>query len=107
MLTKRPGLNKSAGAQARRIYAWLDGTVGSGVVQVGNTSDEPVYNVVVYMVYMDGAKPGTGEESERDLRETLQSLRGIEHLTGNLIDNALVHPAKQSRAIVQVLPHGT
>jgi hypothetical protein len=46
-------------AQARRVYAWLDKAVGAGVVRLGNMSDEPVYTVVVYIVHMDGEKPGT------------------------------------------------
>jgi hypothetical protein len=59
------------------------------------------------MVYMDGDKPGTGEESEYHLQDTLRSLQSITNLVGNIIENAAVHPTKQFRAIIQVLPHGT
>jgi hypothetical protein len=107
IIDKQVQLEQERRAQARRVFAWLDGAVGSGVVRVGNTSDEPVYNVVVYMVFMDGDKPGTGEEAQYFLEETLRGLESIVQFTGNLIENAAVHPTKQFRAIIQLLPHGT
>jgi hypothetical protein len=58
------------------------------------------------MVFMDGDKPGTGEESQYHLERTVESLKNIKHLVGNIIENAAVHPTKQFRAIVQTLPHG-
>ncbi|MDA2893055.1 hypothetical protein PDG61_19190 [Mycolicibacterium sp. BiH015] len=100
-------------AQARRVSAWFDGSDPSlvGFVRVSNTSDEPVSCVVVYEVYMDGGdRPGSGEESERDIQDTLRSIKDMEgrgYLPPNTAENALTPPAKQSRAILQTLPPGT
>lgn len=100
-------------AQARRVSAWFDGSNPAlvGFVRVSNTSSEPVSCVVVYEVYMDGGdRPGSGEESERDLQELLSSLKSMEqsgHLEPNTAENALVHPAKQMRAVLQTLPPGS
>ncbi|WP_301146295.1 hypothetical protein [Mycobacterium simiae] len=92
-------------AQARRVYAWLHNRFGTGVVRLGNMSDEPVYRVVVYIVYYkDGERIGTGEEVEADLRQLLRSLASI--LPG-VAENAATPPAKQVRAVIQTLPHGT
>lgn len=91
-------------AQARRVYAWLDMAVGAGVVRLGNMSDEPVYMVIVYIVYMDGEKPGTGEETESHLRELL---RGLQSMAPGVAEAAATPPAKQFRAVIQAVPHGT
>jgi hypothetical protein len=91
-------------AQARRVSAWLDEAIGTGVVRLANLSDEPVYTVVVYMVYMDGEKPGSGEETEFGLREMLRSLK---EMAPGLAEAAATPPAKQLRAVIQTLPHGT
>jgi hypothetical protein len=66
--------------------------------------DEPVYAVVVYFVYMDGDKPGTGEETESHLR---QMLRSLESMAPGVAAAAATPPAKQLRAVIQALPHGT
>lgn len=100
-------------AQARRVAAWFDGSNPEliGFVQVSNSSDEPVYCVVVYEVHMDGGdRPGSGEEEEFGLRQTLNDIKQLEklgHLPANTAENAAVHPAKQGRAILQTLPPGT
>lgn len=91
-------------AQARRVYAWLDGARGPGIVRVGNGSDEPVYGVVVHMVHMDGHKPGSGEETERNIADTLAQLRNIHPA---LAEGAARPVPSQFRAVVQTLPQGT
>ncbi|OBK39823.1 hypothetical protein A5658_02970 [Mycobacterium sp. 1245111.1] len=82
--------------QARRISAWsvpLDGDLPAEVkysehvndprqVNLTNSSSEAVYNVVAYLVWMQGAAPGTAEEIEK------------------------YSEGHRMRAIVQVLPPG-
>lgn len=100
-------------AQARRVSAWFDGSKPSSVgsVRVSNTSDEPVYCVVVYVVYMDGGeRPGSGEEEERNLSETLRSLDNLEklgYMAPGTAESAATPPAKQVRSVLQTLPPGT
>jgi hypothetical protein len=100
-------------AQARRVSAWFDGSNPKlvGFVKVSNTSDEPVYCVVVYEVHMDGGdRPGSGEEEERSLRETCQHLDNLEklgHVPPGLVNNAATPPAQQVRNVLQTLPPGT
>lgn len=103
--TRKTEAEENRVAQARRVYAWLDSSKGAGVVRLGNMSDEPVYRVVVYIVYnKDGERPGTGEEAEADLRETLRSLQSM---APGLAEKAATPVDKQFRAVVQTLPHGT
>lgn len=102
--TRSAAVKEERLAQARRVYAWLDKAVGAGVVRLGNMSDEPVYTVVVYIVHMDGEKPGTGEETESHLRQMLQ---GLQSMAPGVAEAATTPPAKQFRAVIQALPHGT
>jgi hypothetical protein len=67
-------------------------------------SDEPVYTVVVYMVHMDGQRPGSGEETESNIREML---RTVEVMAPGVVAAAATPPAKQFRAVIQALPHCT
>lgn len=90
-------------AQARRVFAWIDAAVSTGVVRVANTSEEAVYMVVIYMVYMDGESPGTGEETEAQLREML---RRLEAMAPGVAEAAATPPAQQMRAVIQTVPHG-
>lgn len=75
-------------AQARRVSAWYEKRrIERGwpiqVVRLSNTSPEPVYSVVTYLVWVQGAGPKTGEETEEsDV------------------------PIHRMRAIAQVLPPG-
>lgn len=49
-------------AQAERVSAWLlNDTTGALL----NRSDEPVYRVVVWVVFIQGAGPRTGEERSK------------------------------------------
>ncbi len=54
-------------AQAGSVTAWFAGQVNVPVgppqsrVAITNRSDEPVYNVVVFLVFVQGAAPDTGE----------------------------------------------
>ncbi|MDT7728436.1 MAG: hypothetical protein QOI21_5012 [Actinomycetota bacterium] len=54
---------------AQHVSAWIGGVIEDPVyedrdtpITILNRSDEPVYNVVVNMVYIQGAAPQTGEE---------------------------------------------
>ena len=93
-------------AQARRIFAWLLLDPRSGHARgigIGNSSAEPVYAVVVHYVYMDGHHPGSGEETEWRIRQTMHE--GPPEIR-KAIQEAAVPPIQQFRAVVQTLPPG-
>jgi hypothetical protein len=98
-------------AQARTVYAYLADTrsglgrafVAPPSVRVGNMSNEPAYAVVVHMVYMDGDKPGSGEETERNIRDVLRTLQSV---APGVAEAAARPVPTQMRAVIQTLPHG-
>ncbi|MCR8695235.1 hypothetical protein NWP13_22125 [Rhodococcus pyridinivorans] len=61
-------------SQAQRVYAWIGDPPASRTrtfaeannvgVYLGNSSNEPVYNVVAFLVWVQGAAFRTGEEAE-------------------------------------------
>jgi hypothetical protein len=98
-------------AQARTVYAYLADTRSGPArallvppaVRVGNMSNEPVYAVVVHLVYMDGDKPGSGEETERNIRQILRTLSSV---APGVAEAAARPVPTQLRAVIQTLPHG-
>ncbi|QNJ90988.1 hypothetical protein HZU40_22510 [Mycolicibacterium fluoranthenivorans] len=81
--------------QASKICAWIGvpdatdwGPVSGDVVKLSNTSDQPVHSVIVYLVWVQGAAPRTGEKQEAHSRA---------HESSDI---------NTMRAVVQVLPPG-
>lgn len=77
--------------QARRVCGWLNrsGQFKDPIVAdllLSNSANEPVYELVLYLVWLQGDGPHTGEQTEEALRDS-DKLRDM-------------------RAIVQVLPPG-
>jgi hypothetical protein len=72
---KRAALARDRIAQAKRISAWIRGAprgegrgphaVSATFATVLNASQEPVYRVVVWLVFVQGAAPERGEEMIR------------------------------------------
>jgi hypothetical protein len=61
--------------QADRVCTWIHDDYHKGVVALLNSSAQPVYNVVVHWVYIQGAAWSTGEQAEKLLANDLG--RGI------------------------------
>jgi hypothetical protein len=77
--------------QASKVCAWITyhfGSESTVPIKLMNTSDEPVHNLIVYLVWVQGSAPHTGEEMEARARKN-------EHF--NVLD---------LRTIAQVLPPG-
>jgi hypothetical protein len=62
---RREAAEEKKRAQADQICAWIHGDYHNNVLALLNSSDQPVYSVVVYWVWVQGAAWRTGEDAER------------------------------------------
>ena len=89
--------------QAERISAWYGGPSSDSKdhltrkVHLNNRSEEPVYNLLIFWVYIQGAAYRTSEELMRNLREFRDS-GGIVSLARPVI--SILAPGKYSTTIL-------
>jgi hypothetical protein len=86
---RREAAEERKRAQADQICAWIHGDYHKNVLALLNSSDQPVYSVAVYWVWVQGAAWSTGEQAERQF-----SRSGPEGRIGEV------------RPILQVVPPG-
>lgn len=60
---RKAALDDERIAQARKVFAWFEEI--SFEVILGNSSEESVYDIVLYLVWVQEAEPRTGEDAER------------------------------------------
>jgi hypothetical protein len=68
---RKAALEERRIGQARKVFAWVDDVTLD--VILGNHSDESVYEVILYLVWVQMAKPHTGEEAESMARDNRES----------------------------------
>ena len=85
-------------SQAKRVYASLASVSsqdddehpdGLGLL-IGNSSDEPVYEFVLYLVWVQGAAHRTGEDAESYGRSVSLSMPTIRHVLQSLLPGQFV-----------------
>lgn len=70
----RDRVKKSREQQAVRVSAWVGDVGSTAEAHLLNASDEPVYQVVVWLVFIQGAAPRRGEDVATHFPGTLSVL---------------------------------